>query len=449
VRSIIFLLFFVGALPTIAFNPFCGIILWSWFSFMSPQRLTYGATTDTPFAIAVAIATLIAWSFSREPKRLPADVTLWLIVALMFWLSLTTVFALVPDLPSGKWLATCKSLLFVLITAAMLTNRVRVHALIWIMVISISFYGLKSGIGTLLSGGNATVYGPANTVIADNNHFAVALIVVVPLINYIRLNSQMKAVRTGAGVIMGLCLVSVFASYSRGALLGLCGMGVFLWLKSRARLMPAIAIVLALSIGFNFMPERWTDRMNSIGTYDEDTSAQGRIAMWQASVAIASQRMLGAGFLGPYNQGVVDLYAPGTHARAVHSIYFEVIGEHGYIGFFLWILIPIFAWRNGSWIIRHTRQRSDFKWMEDLARMLQVSLIGYLVGGAFLSLSYWDFYFTLVAILAAMRTLAAREIQPLPAARETLPAVLKDLPRYPAPARRSGPAAGRIVGSES
>jgi putative inorganic carbon (hco3(-)) transporter len=438
VRSIIFLLFFVAVLPTIAFNPFCGILLWSWFSFMSPQRLTYDGTTDMPFAIVVAIATLIAWSFSREPKRLPADVTLWLIVALMFWFSLTTVFALVPDLPLGKWLATCKSLLFVLITAVMLTNRVRFHALIWIMVISISFYGLKSGIGALLSGGNATAYGPASTVIADNNHFAVALIVVIPLINSIRLNSQMKAVRIGAGVIMGLCLISAFASYSRGALLGLCGMGVFLWLKSRARVMPAIAIALALSIGLNFMPERWTERMNSIGTYEEDGSAQGRIAMWQASMAIASQRVLGAGFLGPYNQGVVDNYYPGIKARAVHSIYFEVIGEHGYIGFLLWVLIPILAWRNGTWIIRHARQRSDLKWMEDLARMLQVSLVGYLVGGAFLSLSYWDFYFTLVAILAAMRKLAASEIQPLLAPQETLPVVLKDVPRHPAPARRAG-----------
>src|SRR5260370_19450713 len=196
----------------------------------------------------------------------------------------------------------------------------------------------------------------------------------------------MTAVRIGAGVIMGLCLVSVFASYSRGALLGLCGMSAFLWLKSRARVLPAIAIAIALFAGFNLMPERWIDRMNTIGTYDEDASAQGRISMWQASTAIAARSILAAGFLGPYNQGVVDIYYPGIQARAVHSIYFEVIGEHGYIGFFLWILIPIFAWRNGSWIIRHARHRSDLKWMEDLARMLQVSLIGYYVRGAFVSL---------------------------------------------------------------
>src|SRR6266852_7007226 len=141
VRSIVFLLYFAAVLPTIAFNPFCGVILWSWLSFMSPQRLTFGITSDMPFAIVVAVATLIAWLFSREKKRLPADVTLWLIVALMLWFSLTTYYALVPDAAYGKWLSTCKALLFVLVTAAMLTNRIRFHALIWTMVISISFYG--------------------------------------------------------------------------------------------------------------------------------------------------------------------------------------------------------------------------------------------------------------------------------------------------------------------
>jgi len=439
VRSIVFLLYFAAVLPTIAFNPFCGVILWSWLSFMSPQRLTFGITSDMPFAIVVAVATLIAWLFSREKKRLPADVTLWLIVALMLWFSLTTYYALVPDAAYGKWLSTCKALLFVLVTAAMLTNRIRFHALIWTMVISISFYGLKSGLGTLLTGGGATVYGPEATAIADNNHFALALIVIIPLINYIRLNAQMSAVRTGALAIMGFCLISVFASYSRGALFGLAGMSVFLWLKSRTRIMPAVALAIGLFAGYNFMPQRWIERMNSIAAYEEDASAQGRIVMWRTAVEIASQRTLGAGFLGPYNQAVVDRFSPGTKARAVHSIYFEVIGEHGYFAFFLWILIPIFAWRNGSWIIRHTRERPDLKWSADLARMLQVSLIGYYCGGAFLSLSYWDIYFTLVAILAAMRELVARETQPLPSAPPGAQLSLRGPQRRPASARPAAP----------
>jgi probable O-glycosylation ligase (exosortase A-associated) len=412
VRSIIFLLFFVGALPTIAFNPFCGIILWSWLSFMSPHRLTY-STADLPVAIVVAVATIIAWLFSREPKRFPPDITLWLIIILMLSFSLTTLLSLVPDRAFDKWLTTCKALLFVLITAAMLTNRIRIHALIWIMAISISFYGLKSGVGSILTSGTATVYGPANTVIADNNHFAVALLVTVPLLNYLRMNSKMRIVQVGCSVMIALCVISVFASYSRGGLLGLFAMSAFLWLKSRAKIMPAVALGIALFTGFYFMPQRWIDRMNTIETYSEDESAQSRLGMWHAAMAIASQRPFGAGFMGPYNQGVVNDYYPGIQARAVHSIYFEVIGEHGYIVFFFWALVPLFAWRNGGWIIKYTRDRPDLKWAGDLARMIQVSLIGYCVGGTFLSLSYWDFYFTLVAVLAATRMLVATAVRPM------------------------------------
>jgi probable O-glycosylation ligase (exosortase A-associated) len=275
------------------------------------------------------------------------------------------------------------------------------------MVISISFYGTKSGVGALISGGNSTAWGPDGTAISDNNHFALALLVTIPLINYIRLNSALRAIQIGAAAVMGLCLIAVLASYSRGALLGLIAIGGFLWLKSKAKILPAVAIVIVLFGATSLMPSRWLDRMNSIDQYSEDGSAQGRLTMWHAAVAIAAKRPLGAGFLGPYSQDVVDLYDPGTRARAVHSIYFEVIGEHGFAVFVLWMLVPLFAWRNGSWIIRHTRDRPDMKWAGDAARMLQVSLVGYLVGGAFLSLSYWDIYFTLVAILAAVRNIVA------------------------------------------
>jgi probable O-glycosylation ligase (exosortase A-associated) len=281
------------------------------------------------------------------------------------------------------------------------------------MAISISFYGLKSGVGSILTSGTATVYGPANTVIADNNHFAVALLVTVPLLNYLRMNSKMRIVQVGCSVMIALCVISVFASYSRGGLLGLFAMSAFLWLKSRAKIMPAVALGIALFTGFYFMPQRWIDRMNTIETYSEDESAQSRLGMWHAAMAIASQRPFGAGFMGPYNQGVVNDYYPGIQARAVHSIYFEVIGEHGYIVFFFWALVPLFAWRNGGWIIKYTRDRPDLKWAGDLARMIQVSLIGYCVGGTFLSLSYWDFYFTLVAVLAATRMLVATAVRPM------------------------------------
>jgi putative inorganic carbon (HCO3(-)) transporter len=43
-----------------------------------------------------------------------------------------------------------------------------------------------------------------------------------------------------------------------------------------------------------------------------------------------------------------------------------------------------------------------------LGRMAQVSIVAYLVSGTFLSLSYWDFYWTLLIAVAATHTLAQR-----------------------------------------
>ena len=321
-------------------------------------------------------------------------------------------------------LLTFKSFLFLLVMMALLSSRIRVHALLWVMAMSIGFYGVRSGVGAIVTGGGARVWGPPNTMIFDNNHFAVALIVALPLLNHLRMNSEHKVVRFGLVAAMGLFLMAALASYSRGALLGLGAMGLFLWLKSRQKLVPAVVIALAVVAGVLFMPQKWLDRMNTISAYRQDASAEDRIGMWRAATQIALARPLGAGFKGPYLQAVMDRYAPGTTARAVHSIYFECIGEHGFFVFAVWCVFPIIAWRNGNWLIRHTRDSPEFRWANDFARMAQVSSIGYLVGGAFLSLSYWDYYFFIIGILAVVREMvaAAEERADLTTSQFELPA---------------------------
>jgi putative inorganic carbon (hco3(-)) transporter len=410
-RSIVFSIFFVGFMATIAISPYCGVLLWWLVSFMSPQRIMYGFAQNIPLAIIVAIPALVAWLVSREPKLPPFSATAALIVAFMAYYSVTTALALVPDLAALKWEETLKSHFFVLVTLTMLTNRVRIHALIWVIAISIAFYGAKSGTGTILSGGGGRVWGPPDTIIGDNNHFGVALLIVLPLLNYLRVNSAVRALRIAIAIVMGLCLIAVLASYSRGALIALAAISVFLWLKSQRKIVPGIVIAAAITAAISFMPEQWFERMNSIEHYEQDSSANSRLAIWRAAADIGVARPLtGSGFLGPYDQQVVSSYSPGTQARAVHSIYFEVIGEQGLLAFVIWLMIPLVAWRNGSWIIQRTRDRPEFRWANDLARMIQVSLVAYLTGGAFLSLSYWDLYFTIVVIIAALRKLVADQI---------------------------------------
>src|SRR5579863_1977392 len=161
-------------LPVTLVQPFVGVILWSWISFMNPHQLVYGGIAlEIPWALIIFVCTMLGCFIAREPKRFPFNAVTCLIMAFLVMISLTTVVALAPmDLAIAKYLTVFKAFLFLLVTAALTTSRERIHALVWVMAVSLAFFGIKGGAFTLLSGGTNRVWGPPNTMISDNNQLA-------------------------------------------------------------------------------------------------------------------------------------------------------------------------------------------------------------------------------------------------------------------------------------
>jgi probable O-glycosylation ligase (exosortase A-associated) len=169
-----------------------------------------------------------------------------------------------------------------------------------------------------------------------------------------------------------------------------------------------------LPVAIWFMPEKWESRMRSIQTYEQDTSAMGRINAWMMAFNLANDRPLIGGGFEIYNKELFGRYAPDPDdVHAAHSIYFQMLGEHGYVGLGLFLLLWILVWRDASWIAREARSRDELRWAADLARMIQVSLVGYAVGGAFLNLAYYDVPYNLLVALVLTRLLVEREIKRL------------------------------------
>ncbi|MGH9677171.1 MAG: putative O-glycosylation ligase, exosortase A system-associated, partial [Candidatus Acidiferrum sp.] len=387
-RALFFFVTILAMLPVTFINPYVGVILWCWFSFMNPHKLTYGFTETLPFALVIGIVTVVAWMTSRDRKWVPWDITTALIALFILDFSITTIYALAPDAAYEKWDLTLKTCLFLFVTAALTTNRIRVHAFVWITVISLGYYGLKGGLFALRGGGANRIFGPEHTMIFDNNHLAVGLLMAVPLMNYLRLHSRLPLIRYGCMGAMSFTILAVLQSYSRGAALALAAMVIFFWWNSRRKPIVALVLAVSLSSAVAFMPSAWMDRILTIENYQQDSSAEGRLTIWQAAMDIAIARpLVGAGFLGPYQQEIVDIYSPGVTARAVHSIYFEVLGEHGFPGFAIWLSLGIAAFANCVYIRRRTKNIPQLRWANDLSRMCFVSLIAYFTGGAFLSLS--------------------------------------------------------------
>jgi probable O-glycosylation ligase (exosortase A-associated) len=211
-------------------------------------------------------------------------------------------------------------------------------------------------------------------------------------------------------VSMLCCTFAALGSYSRGALLGMGAMLLFLWLKSPKKLVPAIVMALVIPFAIAFMPAQWTDRMNTIETYQSDASAMGRINAWWMAFHLASERPLGGGF-EIYNRESFARWAPDPDdVHAAHSVYFQAMGEHGFVGLGLYLLLIILTWRQGSRIIRSTARLPDYQWARHLATMIQVSMIGFGTGGAFLSLLYYDVPYYLMATMVVTGKLVEQAV---------------------------------------
>jgi probable O-glycosylation ligase (exosortase A-associated) len=249
-------------------------------------------------------------------------------------------------------------------------------------------------------------------MIADRNHVAVAMLFAIPLMNWLRLQSPHRIIRIGLILAMVATLFGAIGTQSRGALVAMVGVGFLLWLRTPGKLVSGIAIVGAVAAVLAFMPASWTERMHTIENFEEDTSAMGRVRIWQVSFDIARARpLIGGGFRAMYSQDIVDKFDPLVRARAAHSIYFEALGEQGFVVFGIWLAIIATGVLYSFRLIALARDRPELRWAADLGRMSQVSIAAYLAGGAFLSLAYWDVFWTLLIVLGATYALALRTVR--------------------------------------
>lgn len=390
-----------GLLPFILRKPHVGILAWSWLSYMNPHRLTWGFAYSFPFAQIVAITTLISILFSKEPKRIPMTGLTVLWILFLIWVTITTLFALADYAPT-QYEKVMKIQLVTFLTIMLINSKEKLDALIWVIVLSIGFYGIKGGIFTIRTLGDFRVWGPSGSFIEDNNELALSTVMILPLAYYLFQQATNKWLKKAMIVSMLLMTVSVIGSYSRGSFLAVGVMAIYLWWKTPNKIISGAIGVTLVVLVVSFMPEQWHERMDTIVNYEEDGSAMGRIDAWKMTLNLANDRITGGG-LSAWGPTLYRMYSdnPDTwnSSRSAHSIYFSVLGEHGWIGLILFVSILISAWRSARWIIRQSKGIPELKWLSDLGKVIQVSLLVYFVGGAFYSLAYFDLPWHIVSML--------------------------------------------------
>jgi len=418
-RDIAVTLIVFGVLPYILMRPHIGVYAWSWIGYMAPHRLGWGFAANLPFAALIGAATFAALLFSKEPKRIPLTPITVTLILFLAWMVITTIFAIHPDEAMAKLSKVLKIQLMIFLTLMLFNHRERIHGLVWVIVISLGFYGVKGGIFTLLTGGQFHVVGPPGSFIVGNTSLALALVMVLPLMRYLYTQADNKWVKRGLVAAMGFSALSILGSYSRGGLLAIAAMGAFMLLKSKKRGLMIVVLILSIPVAIAFMPERWTARMQTVQSYEEDASAMGRITAWLFAIEMAKGRFLGGGFES-FTPANYHLYAPeivemlmetaAGRYQGAHSSYFSVLGEHGFVGLFLFLTLGFVSWRTATWITKYAADSDSLAWAKELAGMIQVSLVGFAVGGAFLSLAYFDLLYHLMALLVLLKLQVAQSL---------------------------------------
>lgn len=411
-------MFFI--VPMALRNPFAAYVVWGWTAFMAVEEYMYGFMAGVRFNLIFALITLGLLFFNS--KKIDRE---WLggrtSALLLIWLAHGTLSAIFsyPNVPSN-WLIyekLVKVLVFVLVMPFLIYGRLRIHIFIVALCLGVSFHGLIEGLKYLNSGGAHHVQGLAK--FGDNNLFAVMILMGLPLLVYIYYQSSNRWAKFAAISGAALTVAAVMGTHSRGGLVAMVLVVVWLIFTGRRRVRGfVIAGSLALLV-LTFAPSSWLDRMDTIQTADQDASFLGRVEAWQISSAIAlANPVLGGGFhaletpevWGMFrgNTGLLGFLPPYEYQpvnfRAAHSAYFEVLGDRGILGFILFILILVNILLTASESKRLAKAIGpNMNWAVDLANALSASAIAFMVGGGGVSVAYSEMFYVIAMLTEVLK----------------------------------------------
>jgi len=388
-------------LPVIIFKPHIGVLVWSWVSHMVPQFYTYNFAQTFPFLVLVFGATFVGLILNKDPKGLPGHPVVFAIILYWLWVGTTTVLAFEPTVAQPKLIHFSKVLIFALLSMAVMKSPNRLKAFVWVMVASLAFVAVKGGLFTILTGGVARVQN-AGGMMQDNNQLAMALAMLVPLIVFVAQHPPHKLLKwplIGSALLVPL---AGFGTQSRGGFVAVAAVIGMMILKTKHRFKLIFLVISLGALGWQLAPDSYKNRIASTeSAATEDTSFRGRVSMWKFAVNLADAHPVeGGGFDIFYVPVVTQRYMPpGFQARAPHSIYFEVLAEHGYVGLYLFLAMILTGWFSASTNRKRYKKFEETHWLSELNNACQLAIIAYVVGGLTVNIATFDIIYHVFAII--------------------------------------------------
>jgi putative inorganic carbon (HCO3(-)) transporter len=413
-RDIIVFTFFAVAIIFAFRSPFIGLLLYYCFSVLAPHRFTWSYAYIFPFPMIAALVTMATSVIYYRQLKFPKIMEVYLFLIFWFFITITTIFSLYPSNAWAEWKEVSKILLMAFFIFLIVNTRQKLVFFVLAIIAFIGFLGVKGAIFGVLTRGRYLVWGPPDSYLTDNNFLGVALVMIIPLCFIVGKNYKSKWIHY-ALIVTGIsAIISCVLTYSRGALIGLLGMGIFYIFSTRYKVITGLVAALIIVVGLNFLPEQWVQRMATIKGYQMDESAKQRINSWKFCFNLAKARPLGGGF-DCYTPEQYLKYAPDPNlniktrldgtvfAHTAHSIYFEVLAEHGFLGLAIYLTTMSFLLLSLQRIYIYYRKFSKNSWISAFARALFVSIIGFLISAAFVSRAYFEVFWIIFALAVCLK----------------------------------------------
>jgi putative inorganic carbon (HCO3(-)) transporter len=428
-RDFLILGVILGATPLCFVNPYFGILMWTWVAYFNPHRFAWGRVYDLPVALLIGGATLAGLPFVKETNRKIFNPQTILLFSLWCWFGVTCLAASADPIfthhlsdSKAEMIRISKILLMTFVMVWLVTSKEKLRYLYLVTTFSFGFFAIKGALFTWRTGGEFRVYGPPDSFIADNNALGLALNMSLPMFYFLARSDPNKWVRRILHLSFFCGIVAVLLTYSRGALLGLMVVLGMIALNSRHKFLAGFCVLVAAWSVLAFAPGKWMDRMGNFFHGNLDNSAELRLNAWKFAWELAVHHPITGGGLKTFTPELYRRYTPQLDFAGPHSIYFQTLGEHGFVGLALFLTL-LFSCLFG---LRSLRRKASIlpatQWVVPYTRMLEIGLLAFMISGAFLELAYFDLFYQVVATVGLLGMLYSREVAAArQAATEELP----------------------------
>ncbi len=428
-------LFFVGFLLSlfgIGFRrPFVLVLAYVYIDIVSPQRLTYMLLNRVPVSLIAVILAFSSWALFDDKRDLRIAPRQVLMFILLVYCGVTTTQADFPIEAAAKWDWVWKALAFAIFLPLTLRTRLRIESLLLFMIVSAASIIIVGGIKTAVSGGG---YGALNLMLDSNSGLyegsiiSTVAIAIIPLIvwmgRYGTIYPPDWRVRLFTAALIFACLLIPVGTQARTGLVCIGVLGITFLRQTKRRFVYLGMVATAAVVAVPMLPASFTARMNTIKGYQADQSASTRLAVWQWTIDYVGDHPFGGGFdafrgnhirvetsktVGDGGQAEVTSAVQDDQARAYHSSYFEMLGEQGYPGLALWLLIHLTGLIRMEVLRARYRKSEEFAWISSLAVALQQAHLIYLIGSLFVGIAFQPFVYMLVGLQIGLDTYSARK----------------------------------------